>query len=232
MSRGRGAPAPNRAAAAACGRHESACGLGSHHGLDVSMTECRRHRYPMASVDDVVAIRSLDDLDRREGVTSAVSERDPLPARAHEFRGGAEARVEVNGRFQRPDDGLERNDLDPAQRFRPAGAILQRPRTPVGSPSPEPASGPTDRMCQPGATEVGLRVEDRHPGGVSERPEHLAPHDKRRRTSCHRASAYSHPLPFPCFSLVTGAAVRLTTTFEVLARDGREVCDARPVIEP
>lgn len=108
----------------------------------------------MASVYDAIAVWSLDEIDRREGMTIAVSERDPLPAPSHDFR--------------------------------------------CASLSPEPANGPGNRMRPPGATEVGLRVEDRHPGGVSgERPEHFAMRHNRRRTSCHPVSAYSDPLLFP-----------------------------------
>lgn len=206
MLRDRDGPSPNRGAAAVCGRHESASALGlrAHQGFDVWMTECQGHRDPMTSVENVVAIWSLDEIDRREGTTGAVSERDPLPARAHDLRGGAEAGVEVNRRFHRPYDGVERNHLDAARRFQPACAFVHSRRMPGALLSLEPASGPSDRMRPPGATEVSLRVKDRHPGGVSgERPEHFATHHKRRRTSCHRASAYPHPLRSPCFPLVS-----------------------------
>jgi hypothetical protein len=135
-------------------------------------------------------------------MTSAVSERDPLPARPHDFRGGAEAGVEVHGRFQRPDDGVERNDLDAPWRFQPAYAIVHSRRMPEASLSLEPANGPGDRMRASGATEVRLGIEDRHPGGVSgERPEHSLRTISAGGRRCHRASASSHPLHFPCVPL-------------------------------
>ncbi len=121
----------------------------------------------MASVEDVIAVWSLDEIDWGEGPTSAVSERDSLPARAHDFRGRAEAGVEVNGRFQRPDDAVQRNDLHATLRFQPACAVVESRRMPRASLSLEPAGRPSSPMRPPGATEVGLRIEDRHPGGVS-----------------------------------------------------------------
>jgi hypothetical protein len=193
------------------------------------MAECERHRDPMASVEDVVAVRSLDEIDGREGPTDPVGERDPLPARAHEFRGGAEAGVEVNGGFERPDDAVERNNLDVAGRFQPACAIVHRRRMPEPSLSREPAGGASNGMRSPGAAEIGLCVERWHSGGIGgQRPEHFASHDRRGRAGRHRASAYAHPLDLPCFSLVPRREC------EVPAEGSRKPAEARswPPIRP
>lgn len=108
-------------------------------------------------------------------MTPAVSERDPLPARAHDLRSGTEAGIEVNGRLHRPNDRVQRNHFAATRRFQPACAIVHSRRIAGPSLSLEPASDPSDGMRPPGAAEVSLRVEGRHPGGVSgERPEHFA----------------------------------------------------------
>ena len=69
--------------------------------LDVVVPERASDRDAVASVDDVVAVGALQHGDRGQRETTAVGERDPLPAPPHEAGGRAEAGVEGGGEIDR-----------------------------------------------------------------------------------------------------------------------------------
>lgn len=124
------------------------------------MTERTRDRYAMASVDDVVAIGSLDHRDRGQGATVAVDARDALPARGDAVRGRAEVGVEVGRGVDGPDDLLERDRPQSSRTPEQRGDVVEAPR-PARPPSVtgDPAPRTDGEVAPTRAPEVGVRVD-------------------------------------------------------------------------
>src|SRR6185312_3958700 len=84
--------------------------------LDVGLTERAGDGDPVASVDDVVAVVTLDDGDRRQRVAATVRERDALPAVGDAVRSRPEVRVEVDRHVDGSDDRVKRDHAQVAAR--------------------------------------------------------------------------------------------------------------------
>src|SRR6185312_7924315 len=84
--------------------------------LDVCLTERAGDGDPVASVDDVVAVSTLDDGDRRQRVAATVRERDALPALGDAVGRRPEACAEVGGGLDGSDDRLKGDHAQVAAR--------------------------------------------------------------------------------------------------------------------
>src|SRR4051794_104974 len=92
------------------------CGRRGDARLDVGLTEGPGDGDPVASVDDVVAVGTLDDGDRRQRAAATMRERDALPALGDAVGGRPEAGVEDRRRVDRSDDRPQRDHAQVAAR--------------------------------------------------------------------------------------------------------------------
>src|SRR5215813_1029918 len=140
----------------------------SHVGVDQLLAGRGGYRDPVVPVGYEVLITDAIDLDRRDRLTAALRQREPLPPVPHPGGGRPEAPVEVASRAGRANDGVQPDRLQPqlplatpAQR---ADGIIQR-HQPVGSAAPAQAVRQRGQeLAPPGPQEIVLDVCPRESG--------------------------------------------------------------------
>ncbi len=122
----------------------------------------------MATVHDVIAVRSREQNNGRQRVTLAVRQRDPFPSVPYELGGGTEAGIELRGGFQRADDRTQGDDFEVRYAANPRGHVCEcRWMAPTPS-AREPAPDPGGRVGAAGSAEVSLCVQNWISRGVSD----------------------------------------------------------------
>jgi hypothetical protein len=132
------------------------------------VAECERDRYAVATVHNVIAVRSREQDNRRQRVTLAVRQRYPFPSVPYELGGGTEAGVELRGRLQRANDRTQRDDFEVRYAPNLRGHVGER-RWAAPTPSAhEPAPDPGGRVGAAGSPEVRLCVQNWISRGASD----------------------------------------------------------------
>ena len=134
--------------------------MASDQAIDATLAECERDRYAVATVHNIIAVRSGEQNDGRQRVTLAVRQRYPFPSVPCQLGGRAETGVELRGGLQRADDRTQRDEFEVRNAPNVRGHVCECQWTAPPPFAREPAPDPGDGVGAARSAEVSLCVQD------------------------------------------------------------------------